>query len=300
MTLSIIIVNYNVYELLKNCIKSVNAIVTGIEYEIIVIDNNSPDRDIDSILLDFPYVKYLTLENNLGFAKANNKAAKAASGKYILFLNPDTLITDNFIPYFIKQLEDNKDAAICAPQLVYSDNSYQSSTGPPMGLFYDFLEAYGLIGVYRSQASKKYLSEPDCFYKVGWVSAACFLISREMFEYAGGFTEIYFLNYEDIDLCHKIRGEGFDIFYFPKYKCTHLDHKSFDTNYELLVYSRYSGRLVFLKLYFGSIKYALSFLIIITGILLKLLVVNFVYSNPERAARRRGYWRALKMYTGIE
>ena len=300
MTLSIIIVNYSVYDLLKNCINSIYANVSGVEYEIIVADNHSPERNIDSIKNDLPEVRYISLQDNLGFAKANNIAASEASGTYLLFLNPDTILTENFIPNIINFMNENYNAGVCAPQLLFSDNSFQSSTGPQMGLFYDFLESYGLVGFYRKFTSTKYLSNLNKPYEVGWASAACFFIKRANFEAVSGFTEEYFLNYEDIDICTKISKLGFDIIYLPKYKCIHLDHKSFNTDYELLVFSRYASRLKFTRLHYTFSKYALSRLILISGIFLKLLFVNIAYSSQERRSRRKGYIRSLKLYAGIE
>ena len=299
MTVSIIIVNYNVYELLINCINSIYANVKDIDYEIIIVDNNSAEKNIDSIQQKYPDVKYLSLKENLGFAKANNIAAKAANGKYLLFLNPDTLVIENFIPEFITQFNKNSKTGICAPRLTYSDNSFQSSTGPELGLFYDILESFMLIGFYRKFSNKKYLSDLSKEHKVGWVSAACLFIEKDVFDKISGFTESYFLNYEDIDLCFKVRVLGLDIFYFPSLKCVHLDHKSFNTDYENLVFTRYKSRLNYIRLNYKFLKRIFSRVIFIEGLILKIILVNFSYKPDERKSRRNGYIKSLKLYSGF-
>lgn len=299
MTVSIIIVNYNVYELLINCINSIYANIKDIDYEIIVADNNSAERNIDSIQQIYPDVKYIRLKENIGFAKANNLAAKNANGKYLLFLNPDTLVIGNFLPEFLNKFKINKNTGICAPQLVYSDNSYQSSAGPELGLFYDILESFFLIGIYRKFTKRKYLSDLSVEHKVGWVSAACLIIERDIFNKVGGFTESYFLNYEDIDLCFKVRKLGMDVLYLPSYKCVHLDHKSFSADYESLVFTRYKSRLNYIRLNYKLLKRILSRVIFIAGLLLKIILINFSYKSNERKSRRNGYIKSLKLYSGL-
>ena len=299
MTVSIIIVNYNVYEHLKNCINSIYKKINDVDYEIIVADNNSTERDIDHLLQNYPDIKYISLKENLGFAKANNIAAKAANGKYLLFLNPDTLVIENFIPEFIDQIKMNSKTGICAPRLTYSDNSFQSSTGPELGLFYDILESFMLSGIYRKYTNKKYLADLSNAHKVGWVSAACFFIGKDVFDNVGGFTESYFLNYEDIDLCYKVLALGLDIYYFPSLKCIHLDHKSFNTDFENLVFTRYKSRLNYIRLNYKFLKRIISRVIFIAGLLLKIIIVNFSYKLNERKSRRKGYVRSLKLFSGF-
>lgn len=300
MTVSIIIVNYNVFGILKNCLNSIYRKFKEFEFEIIVVDNNSHERDIDSVNHIFPDVKYLSLKENFGFAKANNIAAKNAAGNYLLFLNPDTLIAENFIPDFIARFKKNQRTGICAPGLVYPDYSFQSSTGPKLGLLYDFLESFMLVDLYRKLTRTKYITGLNKVYKVGWVSGACLFIEKKIFESVGGFTESYFLNYEDIDLCFKILKKDREIFYLPSLKCIHLDHKSFNKDYERLVFTRYSGRLNYIKLNYNIIQRILSRLIFISGLLLKILLVNFSFTSDERKSRRNGYIKSLKLYAGMQ
>ena len=105
--------------------------------------------------------------------------------------------------------------------LLNNDFSYQCSTGFPMGIFYEFLEAGFLISLVRKAAyilSYKNLSHP---VKTGWVSAACMLIKKDFFNRIGKFDESYFMNYEDIDLCKRASDKGYEIYYFPNLRCIH-------------------------------------------------------------------------------
>lgn len=296
MTLSIIIVNYNVYNELKNCINSIYSILSNIDYEIIVTDNNSEKRDIDNITTDFPYVKYIKIDTNLGFAKANNIAHRQSTGKYLLFLNPDTILKEDFISPIIDFIQLDKKYGACAPMLIYEDGSYQSSTGNYVNLTFEIFETFMLINSERSKARRSYFNDLRRIYKVGWLSAACLIIERAVFEKVNGFTEEYFLNYEDIDLCLKLNKSGYHNYYLPEYKCIHIDHKSFDKNYELLVFSRYQSKLIFSKKHYNIIIRIIAWEFNVIGLFLRLILVNFKFKGIERITRKKGYYRALKLY----
>lgn len=296
MIKQIVLVNYNTQGQINICIESIN--LHNSETIIYIVDNNSPNRDIESICLKYPEVKFQQLSSNLGFAKANNIGAKLTDSEYICFLNPDTIVTEDFITPIINFINKDPQAGVCAPMLVYEDGSYQSSSGFKMGMWYDFVEASYLIGLVRKLNRMKYLKSEESLLpvKVAWVSGACMIVKRKVFEQVGGFSEDYFLNYEDIDLCRKIEDAGFTNYYFPSYKCTHLDHKSFDKNYELLVLSRYQSRLIYARLHYNFLQRIVSRLFHINGIMIRLFAVNIFYSGNERKSRLSGYFKALTLY----
>jgi GT2 family glycosyltransferase len=270
-------------------------------YNIIIFDN---DIYSNINLIDersYSNIKYNKLDKNLGFAKANNLGAKQSNAEYLCFLNPDTIITEDFITPIIKFISQNNNVGACAPMLVYENGEYQSSTGIKMGILYEFLEAFYLINIIRKINQNKYLKliNSNQPVQVNWVSGACFIIKKSVFDESGGFTEDYFLNYEDIDLCNKLEKAGYNNYYFPYIKCIHLDHKSFDRNFELLVYSRYQSRLVYAKLHYNYITRFLVRLIHIFGILIRITVIVFFYSGDELKSRYKGYFKSLKLYFGI-
>lgn len=297
MSIDIIIVNYNVQDQVIKCVDSIKRKTTS--FFISIIDNNSANCDAESLFLNYPEVKFQQFSANLGFAKANNIGAKLTDSEYLCFLNPDTIVTEDFFTPIVDFIDQNSNAGVCAPMLLYEDGSYQSSTGFKMGLWYDFLEASYLIGFVRRLNRLKYLKHEKSLLsvEVGWVSGACMIVKRSVFEYVGGFTEDYFLNYEDIDLCRKIEDAGFINYYFPSYKCIHLDHKSFDKNYELLVISRYESRLKYSELHYNLLQRMLSRFVHILGIIIRLFAVNIFYSGNERKSRLSGYFKAFILYS---
>lgn len=298
--LTISFVNYRTDLLICKAVSSMKQFKVFGVLEIIVVDNSAFASD------KYPEVAsseiyLLTPSSNLGFAKANNLAAKQSESEYLCFLNPDTLVKQDFFTPIIDFINSHPEAGACAPALEYEDGSYQSSAGDTMGLWYEFLEATMLINFSRKRLRKRINASETSGtpLNVGWVSGACMIIKRDVFESVGGFTEDYFLNYEDIDLCKKLSDAGYRNYIFPQLSCIHLDHRSFESNYELLVYSRYESRLVYSSLHYGAIARFTSRLIHISGLLLRIVLVNFRFQGREKKGRRTGYFRSLKLYIGF-
>lgn len=297
--LTISFVNFNSEELILNSLSSVRQLKISNESEMIVVENSSLSTSKISFKNSSDF-RLLSPHSNLGFAKANNLAAKQSDSEFLCFLNPDTLVKEDFFTPIINFINCHPQAGACAPALEYEDGSYQSSAGDTMGLWYEFLEATMLINLSRKSLRRRIQSAEasGAPLKVGWVSGACMIIRRDVFESVGGFTEDYFLNYEDIDLCKKLEDAGYQNYIFPGSKCIHLDHKSFESNYELLVYSRYESRLIYASLHYGAITRFTARLLHISGLLLRIVLVNFQFHGKEKMGRRRGYLRSLKLYLG--
>ncbi len=302
MDLSVIIVSYNAYSELKGCLESVYRYFINYSKEIIVVDNNSVDRSVKSLATDFPDIKLVLLEQNVGFGKANNIGVSRSKGKYLLFLNPDTVLIEDFLAPIINFIDSHPGIGACAPMLLNEDMSYQTSTGMKMGIGYEILEAFMLIKFLRKIEKRKYLKfcKSSGHIEVGWTSAACMLISKKAFENSDGFSTDYFLNYEDIDICRRLNENGFKNFYFPAAKCIHLDHRSFRTNFELLVYSRYLSRLTYAAKYYSLPVKVLVRIIHIAGIIIRLATVYIFYSDVEKTQRTKGYFKSLRLYLNLE
>ncbi|MCX7877657.1 MAG: glycosyltransferase family 2 protein [Ignavibacteria bacterium] len=296
MKLSVIIVNYNVASEVDNCISSVYKILGSYEPEIIVVDNNSTIRDIERLQGKYSFVKFEFLTENHGFGKANNQGVNIAEGDYVLFLNPDTLLIEDFITPMVEFISNNNKAGACGPQLIYPDGDYQNSTGPRTGIFYETSEALMFISVLRKLYWNFYLKNRGDIIPVGWLSAACMLVKKEIFRATGGFDERYFLNYEDIDLCRRFENSGYKNYYFPKLRCVHTDHASLKKDYELMVYSRYESRKIFAEKHYVLPVRIYVNLIHVLGLILRLFTVYFFYSGDELKGRSRGYIKSLKLY----
>jgi len=234
INLSIIIVNYNVKEFLEQCINSIFSAIKNINCEIIVVDNNSFDGSVEHINKKFgndPRIKIIASEINLGFAKANNLGVKNATGKYILILNPDTILKEDTIDKTIEFYEKKSDAGIVTCKLIMTngklDLACRRSFPTPSVALYRIL---GLSKIFpKSRTFGKYnltfLYEDDV-NEVDSVAGAFMLIKKVIYDEVNGFDEEYFMYGEDIDLCFRIKKLGYKIYYYPETSIIHYKGES--------------------------------------------------------------------------
>jgi hypothetical protein len=297
--ISIIIVNYNSSELVINSITSIIKLLPTNSFEIIVVDNGSAKEDQRNIEDSFPEVNLIKNYTNDGFGKANNKGVIESKGEFFLFLNPDTIIIEDFVSPILDFLVNNKQAGVCGPRLIYKDGRNQNSTGIKLGYLYETAEALMFINVLRYFYNKIIRSKAgkSVPVEVSWLSAACIIIKRELFIDVGGFNPEFFLNYEDIDLCERVRRAGYKNYLFPQLSCIHLDQQSQSKNFDSFVYNRYAGRAVYGKNNYGPLKRNVIRIIHIAGIALRIGLTGILYQGKEKKERLSGYKRAFKLYT---
>lgn len=219
MDLSIIIVNWNSRDYLKQSIASILENTSGIEFEIIVIDSASFDGCDQMLRQYYPQVRFIQSNSNLGFAKANNEAFKASLGRNLLFLNPDTEINGRAINVLLENLESMPAAGAAGARLLNSDGSVQTScvrafpTILNQVLDTEFLrKRFPLSEMWGMAPLQNRISEPTI---VEAVSGACLMVKRKAFEEVGMFSPDYFMYSEDIDICYKLCNGGWKTYYVP-------------------------------------------------------------------------------------
>ncbi len=217
MFFSIIIVNYNTKDLLKNCLKNIFNICLGNNYEVIIIDNNSCDGSIEMLRGDFKDKINLIINNkNSGFGRANNLAVKKTKGDYLFFLNSDTIINNDVLIILADFIKTDGRIGVVGPLLLKEDGKEQAySHGNFLNLFTIVIEKF-----------KKRLVEKNNYFEVDWVSGAALIVKKEIFEEVGGFDENFFMYFEDQDLCKRIKNLNYKIIVFPLIKIIHLGGKS--------------------------------------------------------------------------
>lgn len=237
---SVIVVSYNSEDFIEKCIKSLLTYLPK-DCEIIVIDNNSNDQSVKLLEKFVPKIKLLKSKENLGFSRGNNRAVKQSQGKYLFFLNPDTEIKKPIFNELVNFYEKVEDCGIVGPRLVLPDSTVQESVNnlPTIwGAIKEFI--FGIKYTYS-----QYAPQTDKLVEVESVYGAAMLIKKDLFDKVGGFDEKYFLYYEDMDLCKKVRALGKKIYYYPKVEITHLvgaaksDRNRYELNYESFV--KYHG-----------------------------------------------------------
>lgn len=206
LEISIIIINWNTKDLLRACLESIYKYPPNVDYEIIVVDNASTDDSPRMVKTDFPQVRLIQNQANLGFAKANNQAIRQSESNFILLLNSDTEVTEGSISGLYQLAQMNAKAAITGPLIRNPNNKIEESCGQiqtPFAILATKLQRLSprLLGFMRKWASHR---TPSGIEQVGWLTGACMLIRRSALNEVGLFDEKIFMYFEDADLCYRL------------------------------------------------------------------------------------------------
>ncbi len=244
--ISFVIVSFNTRELLRECLTSLNERSAGITKEVYVVDNVSRDGSADMIANDFPDVHLVRSDTNLGFAAANNRALPLCTGRYVVLLNSDAFLHDGAIQQAIHYMDAEPQIGLGGARLVGRDGSWQPSARMFPSVLNDFLTLSGLADKYPSSRFFGRFDRTWADYNepadVDWVPGAFSIIRRDVLEQVGYFDEIFFLYYEEVDLCRRIKRAGFLVRYWPDVVVTHLGGESSKT-VTTLTFSRSGSQL---------------------------------------------------------
>jgi GT2 family glycosyltransferase len=262
---SIIIVNYNSFALLQNCIESILHHSQDFEYEIIVVDNNSTDGDVETITGRFKKIILIKNGTNEGFAKANNKGANIAKGKYLLFLNNDTIIFNNSLKILLDFAEEQTSDFILSCRLLNLDGSFQDSAYnfPSITrllaatLFLDQL--FTSVNLFsKHNLSSKNTSKP---INVDAIMGALIFIKRDTFIKLKGFDERFYFYYEDIDLGYELNKIGGFTIFSPETAIYHIGGASAEKDLWFYMKNRSISRIQFAQKNFRGIYKSVFILI---------------------------------------
>lgn len=261
MDVTIIIINYNSTKLLEQCIKSVQNLTKKIDYEIIVIDNNSKKDHPSYLVNKFKKVNFVFNKNNLGFAAANNQASKMAKGKYLFFLNPDTQLLLNIIPKFISFMELNNDVGCIGCTLLNKDNepthSYEKFLNFKKDIFVRSAHTFKKILFLRKSYFNVIINTHELSVKsidVDYITGAALFVHNEVFKRLGQFDERYFMYFEESDFQFKLSKNDFRRVIINENAILHHQGKSIkSSNHKRILYNVSKG--LFIKKNYGYIRY---------------------------------------------
>jgi len=227
--LSIVIVSWNVRDLLRDCLHSIEQTQGDLAVETIVLDSASTDGSPEMVATEFPQVALIAATENVGFPRGNNMGIAKAHGRYILLLNPDTILHGNALANMLDYLENQLDVGVVGPQLLNEDGSVQSSRRRFPTLTTAFFESTWL----QSYAPKQILNSfyaldiaDDQTADVDWVMGACLMTRQEIARTVGGLDEGYFMYSEELDWCRRMKMAGWRVVYLPTAQVTHYQGKS--------------------------------------------------------------------------
>ncbi|MBS1517381.1 MAG: glycosyltransferase family 2 protein [Bacteroidetes bacterium] len=298
--LSVVIVNYNTDLHLNKCLKSLSE--SGIKNisEIIAVDNNSTDRNIEKLNSEFPDVKLFLRDVNDGFAGGCNYGAERAEGKYLLFLNPDVQIKGRSPEILTSFLEKNKDTGIVSG-VMYDDSEnvqYFYNEFPSLSWEIDLLISGNVQNRIDRLNSIRQIKENKNF-EADWFHGAFILISREDFIKAGKFNEEYFMYYEDVELCYKVKNIlNKKIVCIPEFRYYHSTKSSLDieASDDIYIFHLNRSKLIFLKNY-GFLKRSMIYLTGLTNIVTRIIILPFWNKyKGKRAGKLNQLLKVLKLY----
>ncbi|RLC60970.1 MAG: glycosyltransferase family 2 protein [Chloroflexota bacterium] len=227
--LSIVIVNWNVRDLLRRCLHSIPNLQSSPSGEVIVVDNASTDGSVEMVRAEFPGVHLIANADNRGFPAANNQGIAVAQGRYVLLLNPDTEVVGDALATMVAFADAHPDVGIVGPQLLNPDGSVQSSRRRFPTLATAFFESTWLQGYAPRRLLERYyvLDRPDdAVQDVDWVTGAAVMARREAIEQVGLLDEGFFMYSEELDWCRRFREAGWRVVYLPAAQIVHHVGKS--------------------------------------------------------------------------
>ena len=220
MDVSVIIVNYKTCSLVVDCINSIYEKTKEVTYEVIVVDNNSDDGSVETIVKMFPQVRIFSLKENIGFGKANNIGVQNAKGRYVFFLNSDTVLLNDAISILANYLDTHDTVALCGGQLF-------DKKGNPSGSYLEYPEMkFFLSLVLRGNVTYKELPiypEGEIPY---YISGADMMMRKSFIDKYGAFDPDFFMYYEDTELSYRVRHLGFGVHFVPRAQIVHLHDMS--------------------------------------------------------------------------
>lgn len=314
MNVSFIIVSWNVRDLLRRCLRSIEREEETVSQdwltrhgqrfttEVIVVDNASADGTPEMLRGEFPQVHLIVNQENAGFTRGNNQALATAQGRYLFLLNPDTELRPGALGALVDYMDAEPQVGIAGPRLFYSDGSPQSSRRRFPTLATAFMESTLLQQWFPSSRilTRYYILDTpdDAIQEVDWVTGAALFVRRELYDHIGGFDEAFFMYSEELDWCTRAKQAGWRVVYLP---CAQVVHHEGKSSAQVLAQRDiyfHSSKIRYFRKRRGPV---------VAGVLRLFLLGMFAFQLVEeglkwlvghkrglRAARVRAYWQVLK------
>jgi hypothetical protein len=227
---SIVIVSYNTCDVLRECLLSVRRESGGMNVQVIVVDNASTDGSPLMVEQEFQDVLFIRSEVNLGFGGANNLGLQSARGRYVVLLNSDAFLTEKSLELSVAHMDANPRAGLGAGRLTGRDGSWQPSARMFPTILNDLIVLSGFAAKFPQS---RFLGRADRTWanvmeaaEVDWVPGAYSIIRAEALEAVGAFDPRFFLYYEEVDLCKRIKQKGYSVWYWPDISIVHVGGES--------------------------------------------------------------------------
>jgi GT2 family glycosyltransferase len=294
---SIVIVSFNTRETLRECLQSVLLEVGDLKVEILVVDNDSADGSAEMVEREFPQVRLFRAGMNLGFGAANNLALGQASGRYFVLLNSDAFFQPGALTTAIRKMDENPDCGLAGGRLIGRDGLMQPSSRSFHTILDDVIVMTGLATRYpKSRFFGRFdrtWADPNEPAEVDWVPGAFCIVRPAALLRTGLFNPVFFLYYEEVDLCRRIKRAGYSIWYWPDISVVHIGGESsrqktdleFSSSGGQVVLWRMRSTLLYYRMYHGWRVHVAKWLEL--TLYAGRLVRNYFSRDPVRQERSR-------------
>ncbi len=285
MKLSIVIVSWNTKDLLEACLHSVYQYPLEQPFEVWVVDNHSKDDSVSMVRAKFPQVELIASEENLGFAKGNNRAIRQCQGEYILLLNPDTEVKPEALNELVAFMEGEPDAGAAGSRLLNADGTLQASCHPMPTLSRELWRMFYLdklipYGDYNMQ--KWDVTQPR---EVDVLMGASLMLRKTVLDKVGLLDEGYFMYSEEVDLCFRLQKAGWRLYWVPQSQVVHYWGQSAKQVLTKMFLQLYRGKLRFFRKHYGRLITFLYKIVLGLAALFRLALTPLVYlrKSDQRA-----------------
>lgn len=262
MDLSVIIVNYNVKYYLEQCLESVRRASKGLQVEVFVVDNLSTDGSVSYLEERFPGVHFIANQENVGFARANNQAIRLSTGRYVLLLNPDTIVIEDTFKDFIAFMDAHPEAGGAGAYMLRYNGSFAPESRRALPTpFVSFCKMSGLAALFPKSRVfgryyMRYLDENEVG-EIEIISGAFMWLRREALDKAGLLDEDFFMYGEDIDLSYRIMKSGYKNYFLPS-RMLHYKGESTEKSSYRYVYTFYEAMRLFFRKHYAHYSFLVS------------------------------------------
>jgi GT2 family glycosyltransferase len=287
--LSIIIVSWNTCTFLQQCLRSVEVAAQQLApetVEVFVVDNQSSDGSVSMVQREFEWVNVIANQENVGFARANNQAFRQSTGAYVLLLNPDTVVDEDALKALVSFADSHPDAGIVGANLLNPDRTLQTSCYPVPTLTREIWRLFHLdtlysYGSYRMQDWPLHLSR-----EVEAVQGASLLLRRSALPGDEVLDEEYFIYTEEVDLCQRVRKDGWRIYWAPQARVVHYGGQSTRQMAREMFLRLYESKVIYFRKHYGNRGKHLYKLILLSATLPRLLLSPLALLQPTERRRQ--------------
>jgi len=309
---SIVIVSYNVRDLLETCLRSIEmaqisltprkeSLADEIRAEVVVVDSASSDHTADMVRQIYPWVRLLEPRINVGFSRGTNLGINAALGQFIFLLNPDTLVEKQAVVELVDFLKRHPAVGVVGPQLLNGDGSIQSSRRRFPSMATAFFESTWLQRFAPSSLLARYFvddQESTVTQNIDWITGAAMMVRREVIDQIGLLDEGFYMYSEELDWQRRIKNEGWEIVFYPNAKIVHLGGKSSDLVPEQTHIAFQTSKVRYFQKYHGAVAGSTLriFLLVSYASQLAMELAKAAIGNQRglRLRRVKVFWRALR------